>query len=66
MTNSEKQEEEKCFLEHREELFSFFLKGNEEGGERELERKQFLYLKKYCTHVFRNLAINSTLRSIIH
>ena len=61
MTNSEKQEEEKCFLEQRGAFFVFF-----ERRERELERKQFLYLKKYCTHVFRNLAINSTLRSIIH
>lgn len=53
------------FLEQRAAFFSVFLEGTRRR-KRELERKQFLYLKKYCTDVFRNLAINSTLRSIIH
>ena len=39
------------FLEQRAAFFSFFLKGTRRR-KRELERKQFLYLKKYCTDTF--------------
>ena len=52
------------FREQRAAFLSFFERKEEgEKKRRALERKQFLFEE---VHVFRNLAINSTLRSIIH
>ena len=54
MTNSEKQEEENCFLEQRGAFFVFL----RESGER--VRVRVRVFEERLQNAFRNLAINST------